>query len=142
MAFKVFLDANLVLDFVLKRERYEEAKAIFRHLEQGGFSGFVSPTVVQISSYWLTKAYGSKKAKEIMAVLLSHVSTIDTPHEQVLAALHSSMTDIEDAMLYYTALHHRLDVVISGDKNFQKVALPSLPVVSPHDFIRLFLSEG
>lgn len=141
MAFKVFLDANLILDFVLQRKGYADGKVIFSHLEQGGFSGFVSPTVVQICSYWLTKAYGQQKTKEIVAALLSNVSVIDTPHEQVLAALHSSMTDIEDAMLYYTALHHRLDFVISNDKRFQKDALPSLPVVSPQDFIHLFINK-
>lgn len=141
MASKVFLDANLILDFVLQRKGYEEGKVIFSHMEQGGFLGFVSPTVVQICAYWLTKAYGQQKAKEIVAALLSNISVVDTPHEQVLTALHSSMTDIEDAMLYYTALHHRLDFVISGDKHFQKHALPSLPVISPQDFIGLFINK-
>jgi|SRR5690606_15672633 len=141
MALKVFLDANLILDFVLKRKGYEEGKVIFTHLEQKDFLGFVSPTVVQICSYWVVKAHGLEKAKEIMTLLLSVVSVIDTPHKQVLSAFHSSMTDIEDAMLYYTALHHKLDVIISSDKHFQKEALPSLPVVVPEKFILDFFPD-
>ncbi|MDR2283485.1 MAG: PIN domain-containing protein [Sphingobacterium sp.] len=141
MAFKVFLDVNLILDFVLKRKGYLEAKLIFSHLEKGNFTAFISPTVIQICSYWIAKAHGVPKTKEIMTTLLSFASIIDTTHSQVLAALHSSMTDIEDAMLYYTALQHKLDVIISNDQHFQKSALPNMPVVSPQDFIRHYLDK-
>ena len=135
MASNVFLDANVVLDFTLQRDGYKHAKTIVLWAEQRKIVGFVSPTVVQICSYWIAKAYGIKKTKEIMTTLLTFVSTIDTPHEQVLTALHSSMDDIEDALLYYTALHHGLDYILSRDQIFQKAALPSLPVVAPVDFI-------
>lgn len=138
MAFKVFLDANVILDFVLQREGYEQGKIIISYAEQKKIFAFASPTVIQICSYWIAKAYGLAKTKEIVSTLLSFISTIDTPHEQVLTAIHSSMDDIEDALLYYTALHHRLDYVISQDKGFQKAALPSLPVISPTDLITRF----
>jgi len=137
MAFKVFLDANIVLNFALQREGYEPSKTIITWAEEGKISGFVSPTVVQICSYWIAKAYGIKKAKEIMTTLLAFTRTIDTPHEVVLAALHSSMNNIEDALQYYTALHHGMTYVISQDKAFQKAALPSLQVIFPTDFIQL-----
>ncbi|MGK6352674.1 type II toxin-antitoxin system VapC family toxin [Parapedobacter sp. DT-150] len=135
MAFKGFLDANIILDFALQRERYEQSKTIISWAEQGKIIGFISPTVVQICSYWITKAYRINKAKEIMTTLLAFIHTVDTPHEAVLTALHSSMNDIEDALLYYTALHHDVDYVISQDRAFQQAALPSLPVISPTDFI-------
>lgn len=137
MAFKVFLDVNTILDFVLKRDGYEPGKTIITWAEEGKINGFVSPTVVQICSYWIAKAYGVKKAKEIMTTLLAFTRTIDTPHEVALAALHSSMNDIEDALQYYTALHHGMTYVISQDRAFRKAALPSLPVISPTDFIQL-----
>jgi len=137
MAFKVFLDVNIILDFVLQRDGYKSSKTIITWAEEGKINGFVSPTVVQICSYWIAKAYGVKKAKEIMTTLLAFTRTIDTPHEVVLAALHSSMNDIEDSLQYHTALHHKMTYVISQDKVFQKAALPSLQVVSPTDFIQL-----
>ena len=137
MAFSVFLDANIILDFVLKRSQYEQAKSIIAQAEQGKIKGFVSPSVVQICAYWTAKAYGIPKTKEIMGALLTFLTSIDIPHENVLSAIHSSMDDIEDALLYYTARYHRLDFVISRDLAFQKTALPSLPVLSPEDFSRL-----
>lgn len=140
MVYKVFLDVNLILDFILKRKNFDQAKAIFVLLEEKRISGFVSPTVVQICGYWTTKAYGAKKAKQILTTLLGFVQVIDTQQEQVLMTLHSSMEDVEDALLYYTALHHRLDFVISNDKIFQQSALPSLPVVSPTEFMEINFS--
>lgn len=137
MVYKVFLDVNLILDFCLKRKNFDQAKAIFVWLEEKRISGYVSPTVVQICGYWTTKAYGVEKAKQILTTLLGIVHVIDTQQEQVLMALHSSMDDIEDALLYYTALHHRLDFVISNDKVFQQSALPSLPVISPSEFMEI-----
>lgn len=136
MAFKVFFDANVVLDFVLQREGYAQSKALIAAAEQRKIFAFTSPTIVQICSYWTVKAYGVAKAKEIMAAMLSFIQTIDTPHQQVLTAIHSSMTDIEDALLYYTAIHHHMDIIISRDSAFQQAALPSLPVVPPADLLQ------
>lgn len=124
MAFDVFLDANVILDFVLQRNRYEPSKTLISWSEERKINGFISPTVVQICSYWIAKAYGIEKAKEIMTTFLAFTRVIDTPHEVVLTALHSSMNDIEDALAYYTALYHGLTHVVSRDQAFQKAALP------------------
>ncbi len=45
------------------------------------------------------------------------------------------MSDIEDALQYYTAMHHKLDYFISRDKGLKKAAIPVLPVCSPEEFI-------
>lgn len=139
MAFKVFFDAQVILDFVLQREGYAQSKALVAAAEQKKIFAFTSPTVIQICSYWATKAYGVAKAKEIMAAILSFIQTVDTPHQQVLTAIHSSITDIEDALLYYTAIHRNMDMIISRDSAFQQAALPSLPVVSPADLLQALL---
>jgi len=47
------------------------------------------------------------------------------------------MTDIEDALQYYTALHHKIDFFITEDKDLQKSAIPNLPVYSSQDFLNL-----
>ncbi|MGV3599860.1 MAG: hypothetical protein ACO1N1_01590 [Dyadobacter fermentans] len=48
------------------------------------------------------------------------------------------MNDIEDALQYYTALHHKIDFFISRDRDFQESALTLLPVSSPSDFLKTF----
>lgn len=134
MAFKVFLDANILLDFLLKRDNYQNAKGIISLAVNGEINAYVTPAIVHIVGYWLTKAYGNAKAKELLLNLLIDVQVIDINHELTLLALNSKIDDIEDALQYYTAIHNQLNYFISSDKKFQKSAIPSLPVISPEYF--------
>ena len=135
MAFKVFLDDNILLDFTLKREKYEKSKTIFELVVSGEIQAFITPSIVQIVGYWLTKTYGNANAKEILLTLLTDVTVIDLPHEIAVNALHSKINDIEDALLYYTAIHHKLDYFISYDKQLQRQSIPILTVYTPDEFL-------
>lgn len=136
MASKVFLDANILLDFTLKREEYEQSRQIVELAVDGSIQAFITPSIVHILGYWLTKAYGNAKAKELLLTLMADITVIDLPHEIVLNALHSKINDIEDALQYYTAMHHRLDYFISRDKQLQKQSIPVLPVCSPRELLK------
>ena len=46
MGFKVFLDANVLLDFLLKRERYEDARDIMSLIIEGKLIAFITPAIV------------------------------------------------------------------------------------------------
>lgn len=135
MASKVFLDANILLDFTLKRDEYEQSRKIIELAINGAIRAFITPSIVHIVGYWLTKAYGNAKAKEILLTLMADVTVIDLPHEIALNALHSKITDIEDALQYYTAVYHKLDYFISRDKQLQKQGIPVLPVYTPKEFL-------
>lgn len=135
MASKVFLDANMLLDFTLKRDEYEQLRKIIELAVNGTIQAFISPSIVHIVDYGLTTEYGNAKAKQLLLTLMTDVTVIDLPHEIVLNALHSKITDIESALQYYTAVHHKLDYFISLDKQLQKQAIPVLPVYTPSDFL-------
>jgi predicted nucleic acid-binding protein len=136
MAFRIFLDANFLLDFTLKRPEYETARKLIAWAVEGRVEAFITPAVVHITGYWLTKAYKSDLAKKVLLGLLADIAVIDIGHETTISALHSKMIDIEDALQYYTALHHKLDYFISRDKGLKKAAIPVLPVYSPEEFLR------
>ncbi len=140
MASKVFIDANILLDFTLKRPGYAEAKQIFELAINGKIHAFVTPAIVHIVGYWLTKAYGVSETKEIMITLLIDIQVIDISHETTLNALHSKINDIEDALQYYTAIHHKLDYFISRDKQLKKESIAVLPVYTPKEFLKGFIS--
>ena len=63
MAFKVFLDANILLDFTLKREDYAASKQIIELAISGEILAFTTPAIVHITAYWLTKTYGKAKSR-------------------------------------------------------------------------------
>ena len=136
MAFKVFLDANIILDLTLKRERFDVSKKIFELAVEGSIQLFITPAIVHIVAYWLTKHYGKKKAKELMLMVLVDVTAIDASHEVVVNAVNAKMDDIEDALQYFTAMHHKLDYFLSNDKLLKKMAIPVLPVIAPYNFLK------
>jgi predicted nucleic acid-binding protein len=100
MASKIFLDANLLLDFTLKRDHYEEAKAIFDLIINNRVQAFTTSSVINITGHYLTKFYGSDKAKTLLLAMLTNVNLIDISHEIAVAALSSKLNDIEDSLQY------------------------------------------
>jgi len=137
MAYKVFLDANILLDFTLKRDDYKQSKKILALAVKGDIQAYITPSILHILVYWLKKSYGNAKAKEILLTLLADITIIDLPHEIVFNALHSEITDMENALQYYTAIHFKLDCFISRDKLLRAHAIVRLPVFSPGEFLRV-----
>lgn len=133
MASKVFLDANILLDFTLQRSGYQEAKAVIEKGIKGELQLFTTPAVLHIISYWMTKTHSSGIAKKIVLTLLADVHVIDCDHATSLMAMNSN---IEDALQYYTALKFNIDYFISGDKKLKKAAVSQLPVHTAKDYIR------
>jgi len=135
MAFRLFLDTDVLLDFTLKRDAHGVARQLIEWAIKGKVQVFITPGIVQIAGYWLTRAYGPLKAKELLEAMLTDVQVIDIGHEMTVSALHSRINNMEQALQYYAALHHKLDYFISRDKELDKAASPVLPVCSPEDFI-------
>jgi predicted nucleic acid-binding protein len=129
------INSNSLLDFTLKRAEYEQSRKIIELAVNGTIQAFITPSILHIVGYWLTKAYGNTKAKELLLTLMVDVTVIDLPHEIVLNALHSKITDREDALQYYTAVHHKLDYFISRYKQLQKQGIPVLPVYTPKELL-------
>ena len=139
MASKVFLDANILLDITMKRADFAQSGKIVSLAVEGTIEAYITPSIVHILGYWLTKAYGNAKAKELILTILTDVTVIDIPHEIVVNALHSKITDIEDALQYFTAMHYNIDYFISRYKNLQKQSSPTLPVYTPKEFLEEIL---
>jgi predicted nucleic acid-binding protein len=139
MAFKVFIDANILLDFTLQRTHYDEAKRLIELVINDELQAYISPAIVHIVAYWLTKSYGAKKAKEILLTLLTDIKVIDISHSTTMNALHSKINDIENALQYYCALHHKLDYFITRDGRLKKEAVPALPIYGLSEFLKIRL---
>ena len=141
MASKIFLDANVVLDFILQRDiGYKEAKEIVENVINGNLLAYITPSIVHIAGYFLKKTHGIEITKKMLLSFLSDIKTIDIPFVVVQQALKSTMIDVEDSLQYYSAMHHNLDYFISRNVPLKKFALPQLPVINPKDFIAHFIN--
>jgi predicted nucleic acid-binding protein len=134
---KIFLDANVILDFTLKRANYNKVKTLMQKVFDDEVSAFITPSVVHISAYWIKKEFDLAFTKKVLLKLLTKITVIDIKHHLVVDALHSNMKDIEDALQYFTAIDHKIDYFISEDKKFKNESLKHIPVLSATDFFTL-----
>jgi len=140
MASKIILDANILLDFILKRSSdYASLQKIYSEIVDGNLKNHITTSIIHTCGYWLTKAIGSNHAKQVILTLLNDTMVIDASQAIVVDSLHSNMADIEDALQYYTALEHKIDFFISRDAKFIKSAKPALPIYTPSDFVKKFI---
>ncbi len=66
MAYKVFLDANILLDYTLKRGSYQDAENLLVMVAQKQVAAFITTSVLHITGHWVSKAYGSVTTKDLL----------------------------------------------------------------------------
>jgi predicted nucleic acid-binding protein len=137
MAYKVFLDANVILEYFMKRKSLEDSRKIMIQLEDGAIKGFTSNSIVQTCGYILIKSYGNTVARNILLGMLKFITVIDCKHETVILALNSIIRDPEDAIQYYSAIQHHMDYYITFDQELITQSTPNLPIMAPKDFLKL-----
>jgi predicted nucleic acid-binding protein len=140
MAYKIFFDINVVLDYTLQRNNFEDMKMIIESMEQGYQRGFITSATIHTLSYFLTKEYGQQKVKAILLDLLSFITVIDAPQDIINNALHANFNDIEDALQVYTALHYKMNFFLTSDKRLLKESSEVLPIMTAKDFVKAFSS--
>ena len=138
MSNRIYIDANVILDYCFDRIEKPNAKIIIDEINTGNLRGYMSGSIIHILSYFLQRLYGVEKTKEVILAIIEDFEIIDMPKELIIQALHSKMNDIEDALQYYVALHHKMDYFISNDLQLKKDSTSTLPVLSTAEFVKLF----
>ena len=115
---KVFLDANVVIDFLCERGIfYMPAAKIVVKAYNKEIDLCCSSLTFATASYLMGR---SKTDTETVFQKLASFCTLCTPtlvdQAVVMEALHSDFTDFEDAMQYFSASHYGADVIITRNK--------------------------
>jgi predicted nucleic acid-binding protein len=123
---KIFLDTNIVLDFLGERAGfYESVAKILTLADKKKIEVFTSPTSIGNTFYVLAKYENAKVALEKIRKfkLLSSISVMD--EEVVEKAINSDFKDFEDAMQYYSALSANCNILITrNEKDFKHSMIP------------------
>lgn len=131
---RIFIDTNIALDLLEKREEfYEEAQELFTLGDQSKVKLFVSALTIANVHYLLFKHLRMEARKAILKFkVLVEVLPID---DKVLElSLASDFSDFEDAIQYYTAIEHGMEVIISRNKkDFKNI---KLPVLTAKEFLK------
>lgn len=130
---KLFLDTNVVIDLLAKREGfYKAAVALFTLSYKKEIILYVSPMTYATAAYLLRKQ-GEAQVKQFLRNLRL-LSEVTTANDMVVDdALASSFKDYEDALQYYSALKHNVDCIIT--RNIIDFKNAKIPVLSPDEFL-------
>ncbi|MGN6265484.1 MAG: type II toxin-antitoxin system VapC family toxin [Ginsengibacter sp.] len=139
MAYKVFLDTNIVLD-IFHRDRpfYEDAVQLFYYLDDNRFSAFYSESVLTTMAYVLRRTMTSNEVNKAIINLNRKIAFLSCNSSLPGKSLQINPPDFEDALLYEIALHHQLDYFItSNKKDFKLIQNPMLPVINAKEFNKI-----
>lgn len=137
---KVFLDTNIIIDFLGERkEFYEAAAKILSLADNKKIKTYTSPTSISNSYYLLSKFENTKVVLEKIRKLklICNISIMDD--EVIEKAINSEFKDFEDAMQYYSAISSKCDIIITRNEKDFKTAL--LPVMNAESFLQTLKSK-
>jgi predicted nucleic acid-binding protein len=135
MGYRIFVDADVLLDFTLKRGGYPMVRRLMEWVIAGRVQVFISLAILRDIAPELRRAYGVEQAQQLLLTLIASVQIIDAGHEIAVTALQSRIDNIPGAISYFTALHHRLDYFVTWNTELLRVDNPVLPVTTPIDFL-------
>lgn len=139
MAYNIFIDADIILDVLLKREVfYKDSYAIFILCEQEEVILYTSSSII-LNVQYIGGKISSKKivAKTIYYLIENFMEVINPTKQTILKAYDSGFSDYEDAVQYFTAKDSGLiDYFISRNVKDYNKATNALPVLTPAQFLK------
>jgi len=132
---RVFLDTNVLLDILLRRDPFYAAAAkIWLKVESREVEGLVSLVSLGTISYLVRKRTDPNAAREALNTICRVLQIADCPGQAGRMALQSHMLDFEDALQYAIATLAGADCLVTRNpSDFPKRG--KVPVLTPEDFL-------
>ncbi|NQU31895.1 MAG: PIN domain-containing protein [Bacteroidetes bacterium] len=135
MSTRIFLDTNVMLDFLGERKPFYDSIAKIATLgEKDKLILVVSPISFATVNYLLSKFEDSKIVREKLRKfkILCKICSLD--EHTIEKGLNSSFKDFEDALQYFSATESDCEIIITRNgKDFKKSLLP---VMTPDEFLK------
>ena len=139
MANKIFLDTNIVIDFIIKREfELSSTEQIFNSIHNNELEAYISESVISTSIY-LLRQY-KIDSLEVFRDLCKFIHVVPF-NRNILFMSVEKISDKEDGLLYFLASHHKMNYFITRNKKDFTYCIPSLPVLTPNEFIKSIFSH-
>lgn len=129
---KVFLDTNILIDFLSNRPPFtQEAIQVFQLSESGKIQLFTSTHVLATTHYILKKYVDDADLRQTLSEISEMVFVVDVTSTALKNALKSPHKDFEDAIQIATAEQiSGLDFIITRNlKDFKTSTIPAISIL-------------
>lgn len=139
---KVFIDTNVLLDVLCKREPfYHDSQLILSLCEHFLLTGYVSTLSFTTIAYVIRKYSGQECMLACMRKIRGLVKPVELSIEVLDKSLSVAKSDFEDTIQFYSAEQEHVDCIIT--RNTEDFKLPGISVVTPSEFLsRCKLNRG
>ncbi|MCE1159178.1 MAG: type II toxin-antitoxin system VapC family toxin [Spirochaetia bacterium] len=132
---EVFIDADIVLDLLCKREPfYSYAAEVFTMGDTGIIKLVTTPLVFANVFYILRKVSGIEKAKELLRKLRIMVGVVSLNDKVIDLALNSAFNDFEDGIQYFAAREQGIKLLLTRNVKDYKAA--DLIIQTPEEYLK------
>jgi len=133
---KVFVDTDIVLDLLAKREpHYSYAAELFSLADNNKLVIYVSSLSFAKLNYILSKQQSAIAAKKLLQKFKTLVTVLAITGKVVELALASEFKDFEDALQHYCAMEESLSVIIT--RNTRDYKYSSLTLMTAEEFLKI-----
>ncbi len=133
---KVFLDTNVLLDVLGRREPHcVAASEVWSRVEHGTLDGYISAISFNNVHYVLRRVANRPTAHDGLKLLrdIFHVVALD---EQIIQrAIDSEFSDFEDGIQFFSAHHAGADFILT--RNARHFPNEPIPIVTPEEFLKM-----
>ena len=141
MAQKVYLDSDVILDYLAERKPHDEAAVkIINLLENREIQGYVSSLIVWNLYYLLSKNLGAAQARSVLQKFRKLVHILPVTEETIDSALGSHMRDFEDSVQYFAFKKGKIDIFIS--RNTKDYPRNSAVIMTPNEYLNTIEQGG
>ncbi len=133
---KLFIDTNIVIDLLSRREPfYDESATLFSLADRKILEINISSLTVANTNYTLLRQISSRKTKEILRKFRLIVNILPLDDKIIGLALNDdSFSDFEDGLQYFTAIENNQDIIIT--RNLKDFKASKLPVMTARQFLK------
>jgi predicted nucleic acid-binding protein len=136
----IFIDTNVIIDFLIDREPHSrEAAIIFTLIEQKKLKGYVSSLTFSNLYYVLRKIESHNKVIAKLDSISRLLTILKVDQQTIKYAITSGFPDFEDSIQYNCALDYKkIDVLIT--RKIKDYKGSEIPVMTPADYLKMVSS--
>ena len=128
----VFIDTNILLDIILKREGWFDAVKLL-DMPSSTLSFHTSTLTMANMAYIMRKALGKETLYDQLERMSKklHVESLST--KAVAQAIALRANDFEDALQYYCAIESKCDCIVTNNKKDFNFSI--IPISTPGEYL-------
>jgi predicted nucleic acid-binding protein len=135
MTKKIFVDTDVVLDLLARREPfYKYAAKLFTNADKQEVAICVSSLCFGNLNYILSKQKSASEARKILSRFKVLVNVLPVDDKVIELALNSDFRDFEDAIQYYCAIENGIKILVT--RNLKDFKQARIPVLTAEEFVK------